>query len=227
MGNHEIKLSVWKAGTNLVKVSATEDGNLNSMTLVSIVNVAKIYVEDDGSPNSIYYNVNPINATDDSNEHTVEHDDLMTLDGFLDRYKKEMLQKLWTDRELVDIYCATGVHTPKKRHKGKTKAERKAERKELKKELEINKVEEPTREEKISFCYRMAEVLRLPVECPFEDMLEKDLEKAYATLVDEEYNLRHEDKPKFQSIHMNDGGKQAEAEEDIVYIDEEDCESDN
>jgi len=57
--------------------------------------------------------------------------------------------------------------------------------------MEAKKVNEPTIEEKINFCYKIAAMKGDEVECCFEDMLPKNLEKAYNYYVQWEYNLRH------------------------------------
>lgn len=59
------------------------------------------------------------------------------------------------------------------------------------KPVKINQVSEPTFEEKVSFCYRMAAMKGDEVECCFEDMLESNLEKSYNYYVEWEYKLRN------------------------------------
>lgn len=56
----------------------------------------------------------------------------------------------------------------------------------------IEPMKEPTLEEKINFCYRMAAMKGDEVECCFEDMLPENLEKSYNYYVQWEYKLRHE-----------------------------------
>lgn len=56
----------------------------------------------------------------------------------------------------------------------------------------IERMKDPTVEEKINFCYRMAAMKGDEVECCFEDMLPENLEKSYNYYVQWEYKLRHE-----------------------------------
>ncbi|UGO47813.1 hypothetical protein MCCARTNEY_239 [Bacillus phage vB_BanH_McCartney] len=57
--------------------------------------------------------------------------------------------------------------------------------------MEAKKMNEPTLEEKITFCYKISAMIGEEVECCFEDMLPENLEKAYNYCVEREYELRH------------------------------------
>ena len=58
--------------------------------------------------------------------------------------------------------------------------------------LHFGQVAERTKENKILFCYYVARLLDEAVECPFEDMLPENLQKAYEYYVEKEYKFLNE-----------------------------------
>lgn len=58
--------------------------------------------------------------------------------------------------------------------------------------LYFEQVKEKNREAKVSYCYHVYKLLNEEVECPFEDMLPEDLQRAYEYCVDNEYKFLNE-----------------------------------